>query len=120
MFSQFNEILKRFCSTSGGFLTRMNSEKMSPFKVQMNLDIPNLEGNIDAESVDNWVQQLESYYSMNQLSKAKNITIVSLNMSTYVHCWWEKLSTKMEKDGDPIKKLDKFFEYIQKDFYPPE
>ena len=52
----------------------------------MNLDILNVEGKIDAESVDNWVQQLESYYVVNQLSKAENITIASLKMSTFIHC----------------------------------
>ena len=50
----------------------------------MNLDIPNIEGNIDTESVDNWVQQLESYYSMNQLSEDEKITIASLKMLTSV------------------------------------
>ena len=68
----------------------------------MNLDILNLEGNIDADSVDNWVQQLEPYYTLNQLSEAEKITITSLKMSTFVHCWWENLSTKMEKEEDPI------------------
>ena len=48
----------------------------------MNLDIPNLDGKIDAESVENWVQQLESYYTVNQLSEVEKITIASLNMST--------------------------------------
>ena len=47
-----------------------HSDKIIPFKVKMNLDIPNLEGKIDADSVENWVQQLESYYFVNQLSKA--------------------------------------------------
>ena len=64
---------------------RPHSDKISPFKVQMDLDIPNLEGNIDMESVNNWVQQLESYYAANQLFEAKNITIASLKMSTSVH-----------------------------------
>ena len=50
----------------------------------MNLDIPNLEGNIDTEFVENWVQQLESYYFMIKLSEAKKITIASLKMSTFV------------------------------------
>ena len=64
---------------------RSNSNKINPFKVQMNLEISNLKGKIDVESVKNWVQQLESYYSMNQLSEADYITIASLNMSTSVH-----------------------------------
>ena len=54
----------------------------------MNLNIPNLEGNINANSVDNWVQQLESYYYVNQLSEVENITIVSL-----------KVGESIDKDG---------------------
>ena len=61
------------------------------------MDIPNLEGKIGVESIDNWVQQLESYYVLNQLSEVEKITIASLKMSTSVHLWWENLSTKMEK-----------------------
>ena len=82
------------------------------------MDITNIKGNIDTKSVDNWVQQLESYYSVNQLSKVKNITIASLKMSTSVHCWWENLSTKMEKEGDPIDTWVKFVEHVRKEFYP--
>ena len=62
-----------------------HSNKIGPFKLQMNLDTPNLEGNIDAKYVDNWVQQLHSYYSMNQLSEKEKITIASLKMSTSMH-----------------------------------
>ena len=67
----------------------------------MNLDIPNLEGKIDMKSVDNWVQQLESYYFVNKPSEVENITIASLKMSSSIHCWWENLSTMMENKGDP-------------------
>ena len=66
----------------------------------MNLDILNCEGKIDAESVDNWVQQLESYYFVNQLSETEKITISSLKMLTSVHCWWQNLTPKMEREGD--------------------
>ena len=78
----------------------------------MNMDTPNIEGNIGVESVDNWVQQLESYYYVNQLLEIENITIASLKMSTYVHCWWDNLSTKMEQEGDPIDMWEKCFDYI--------
>lgn len=62
MYEHFNEILARLTSSFGSTLvsnsTRNAFDKASPFKVQMNLDIPNLEGKIDAEFVDNCVQQL--------------------------------------------------------------
>ena len=86
----------------------------------MNLDIPNLEGNIDVESVNNWVQQLESHYSVNQLSEAEKITIASLEMTTSVHCWLENLLTKMEQEGDPIDTWDKIVSYVRKESYPPK
>ena len=98
MFTQFSEILMRVASTSGESSTRPHSGKISPFKVKMNLDIPNLEGKIDAESIENWVQQLESYFAVNQLSEVEKITIASVKMSTSVHYWWENLSTKMDKE----------------------
>ena len=91
---------------------RPHSDKISPFKVQTNLDIPNLEGKIDVESIDNWVQQLESYYYVNRLSEAENITIASLKMSTSIHCLWDNLSTEMEKEVDTIDTWVKFVEYV--------
>ena len=78
----------------------------------MNLDIPNLEDNICMESIDNWVQQLESYYAVNQLSEAVKITIASLKMSTSVHCWLENISTNMGKEDSPIDTWEKFVEYV--------
>ena len=80
----------------------------------MNLDILNLEGQIDTESIDNWVQQLESYFVVNQLSEVENITIMALNMSSSIHCWWDNISTKMEKEEDPIESWAKFVEYVRK------
>ena len=86
MFAQFSEILMRVIANSRESSTQSHSDKISPFKVQLNLDISNLEGKIDTESVDNWVQQLEYYYSVNQLSKEEKMNIASLKMSTSVHC----------------------------------
>ena len=86
----------------------------------MNLNILNLEGKIDAESVNNWVQQLESYYSLNQLSEAEKITITSLKISNCIHWWRENLSPKMEKEGNPIDTWIKFVKYVRKEFYPPK
>ena len=57
---------------------------------------------------------------VNQLSEVENITIASLKMSTSVHCWWENLSTNMEKEEDPIDTWVKFVKYVWKEFYPPK
>ena len=31
----------------------------TPFKVQVNFDIPNFEGKVDADAADNWLSKLE-------------------------------------------------------------
>ena len=80
--------------------------------MKMNLDISNLGGNIYVESIDNSIQQLKYYYFVSQLSKTEKITITSLKMSTFVHCWWENLSTKMEKEEYSIDTWVKFVEYV--------
>ena len=85
MFTPLSDILMQVTSNFGESSTRHHSDKINPFKVKINLDILNLEGNIDAESIDNWVQQLESYYAVNQISEDKKITIASLKISTFVH-----------------------------------
>ena len=97
IFTKFSEIIMRFTSISRESSERPHSNKIIPFKVKMNMDIPNIEGKIDVELVDNWVQQLESCDSVNQLSEVEKITIASLKMSNSVQCRWENLSTKMEK-----------------------
>ena len=65
MFNQFSEILMQFISKFEESSMRPHSSKIGPFKVQINLDILNLEQKVDIEFVDNWVQQLQSYYFMN-------------------------------------------------------
>ena len=95
---------------------RIDFDKVIPFKVQMKLDIPNLEGNIDEQYGDSWIQQLESYFSPNQISEAEKLTLRYLKMSTSVHCWWENLSTKSKVDNNSINTWEKFVEHVKKEF----
>ena len=57
MYEPFNQILSwitnSICLTSIRNPMRIDFDKVIPFKVQMKLDIPNLEGNIEEEYVDN-------------------------------------------------------------------
>ena len=99
--------------------TRIDFDKVIPFKVQMKLDIPNLEGNIDEQYGDSWIQQLESYFSANQLYEAEKVTLRYLQMSTSVqYYWWENLSTKSQVDSNSIDTWEIFFEHVKKEFYP--
>jgi hypothetical protein len=40
----------------------------APFKVQINFDIPIFEGQIDADSIDKWLNLLEGYFFVHNFS----------------------------------------------------
>jgi hypothetical protein len=61
----------------------------SPFKVQVNFDIPVFEGQIDAEALDKWLNMLEGYFSVHNFSDKENITLALLKYLPHVKHWWE-------------------------------
>jgi hypothetical protein len=70
MMDSFTQILWRLAtcdaSSSNGFAT--------PFKVQINFDIPIFEGQIDRDVVDKWLNLLEGYFFVHNFSNRENIT----------------------------------------------
>ena len=73
MMSKFSEILKtqKVPNSVAPFHGNM------PFKVQVNFDIPNFEGKVNTEAVDNWLAKLERYFSVNNFSDAEKNYIFS-------------------------------------------
>jgi hypothetical protein len=76
MMDNFAQILRRLptgeASSSSGHAT--------PFKVQVNFDIPLFEGLIDADVVDKWLNLLEGYFSVHNFSDRENITFALLKV----------------------------------------
>ena len=64
MMDSFTQILLRMLATVSASSTSMQFGDATPFKVQVNFDIPLFEGNIDADTLDNWVNVLEGYFSV--------------------------------------------------------
>lgn len=52
--------------------------RYTPFKMQVNFDIPTFQGTIDADVIDDWVSKLERYFSVNQFSDEEKITFTLL------------------------------------------
>ena len=61
----------------------------SPFKVQVNFDIPVFEGQIDAEALEKWLTLLEGYFSIHNFSDKEKITFALLKALHHVKHWWE-------------------------------
>jgi hypothetical protein len=66
----------------------------TPFKVQVNFDIPLFEGLIDSDVVDKWLNMIEGYFSVHNFSNRKNITFALLKDIPHVKDWWDNYSKK--------------------------
>ena len=92
MMDSFMQILRRLptCDTSS------SSRGAAPFKVQINFNIPVFEGQIDADGVDKWLNQLERYFSIHNFSNRENITFTVVKSVPHVKDWWETFYEKKE------------------------
>jgi hypothetical protein len=98
MMENYSHILQR---SSIATYTSSSSDHFggtSPFKVQDNFDIIIFEGQIDADSLEKWLNLLEGYFSVHNFSDREKITFALLKVVPHVKHWWEtyweKISTK--------------------------
>ena len=78
MMDSFSQILLRMLVAASAYSTSIQFEDATPFKVQVNFDIPLFEGNIDADALDNWLNVLEGYFSVHNFFDRENITFALL------------------------------------------
>jgi hypothetical protein len=65
MMEKFFQILQRLPMTATeAYSTSNHFASVTPFKVQVNFDIPLFEGQIDAYALEKWLNLLEGYYSV--------------------------------------------------------
>jgi hypothetical protein len=70
MMENFVQILQRLPTGEAS----SSSIHATPFKVQINFDIPLFEGLIVVDVVDKWLNLLEGYFSVHNFSDRENIT----------------------------------------------
>ena len=62
---------------------------VTPFKVQVNFDIPIFEGQIDANVIDKWLNLLEGYFFVHDFSGQEKITFTLLKATPHVKNSWK-------------------------------
>jgi hypothetical protein len=70
MMDNFAQILRRLPIGD----TYSSSSHATPFKVQVNFDIPLFEGLIDVDVVDKWPNRLKGYFSIHNFFDREKIT----------------------------------------------
>ena len=84
----FTHILRWILEAATAPSTSSRFGDATPFKVQVNFDIPLFEGNINADSLDNWLNVLEGYFSVHNFSDREKITFALLKAVPHVQNWW--------------------------------
>jgi hypothetical protein len=99
MMDNFAQIIQQI-STGGASTSRSHFGGATPFKVQVNFDIPIFDGQIDAYAIDRWLSLLEGYFSVHDFSNREKIIFALLKAAPHVKDWWETYS-EQEGKGEP-------------------
>ena len=83
MIENFAQILQRL-PIGGASASSSHSGGVTPFKVQVNFDIPIFEGQIDAHVIDRWLNLLEGYFSVLDFSDKEKIIFSLLKDAPHV------------------------------------
>jgi hypothetical protein len=67
--------------------TRNNFEGATPFKVHVSFDIPIFEGQINADTLDKWLNQLEGYFFVHNVFDREKIIFALLKALPHVKHW---------------------------------
>jgi hypothetical protein len=89
------------------------------FKVEVKVDIKPCQDEIDVLKLNRWLQQLEVYFSVNNIGEDKNISFVELKLEGHAQIWWEIHTKMIRVEGDPlVTKWEVFETLINSQFYP--
>jgi hypothetical protein len=89
MMDNFAQILQWLPMSTEAYSTSIHFIVATPFKVQVNFDIPLFEGQIDVDALDKWLNFLEGYYSVQNFPDSEKITFPLLKSLPHVRAWWE-------------------------------
>jgi hypothetical protein len=78
MMENFSHILQCLSIATCISSSKKHFGSTSPFKVQVNFDIPVFESQIDADALDKWLNLLEGYFSVHNFSDREKITFALL------------------------------------------
>ena len=94
----------------------------TPFKVQINFNIPIFEGQIDVNVIDKWLKLLQGYFFVQNFSDGENITFVLLKVVLHVKDWWDTFCEKNKIEGSTLFAIaptwDSFRDGIKEQYYP--
>jgi hypothetical protein len=121
MMENFAHILQRLSIATSASSSSGHFGGTSPFKVQVNFDIPIFEGQIDVDALEKWLNLLEGYFSVQNFSDRENITFALLKALPHVKHWWETYWEKSSTEESGIYGVeptwDFFVDVVKEQYY---
>jgi hypothetical protein len=122
MMDNFSQILRRLPTTTDTSSSSNHFGGTTPFKVQVNFDIPVFEGQIDADALEKWLNILEGYFSVHNFSNRENITFALLKVVPHVKNWWETYCEKNSTEESGMFEVKPTWDFlwmsIKEQYYP--
>jgi hypothetical protein len=118
MMDNFTQILRRL-PTGEAY---SSSDHTTPFKVQVNFDIPLFEGLINADFIDKWLNLLEGYFPVHNFSDREKITVALLKVIPHVKDWWDTYYEQRAMEESTMFVVaptwDSFRDATKEQYYP--
>jgi hypothetical protein len=100
----------------------IHMDHATPFKLQINFDIPIFEVQIDADVVDKWLNLLEGYFSVHNFSNREKITFSLFKAIPRVKYWLETFYEQKEIEETALFSImatwESFRDSIKEQYYP--
>ncbi|XP_074305230.1 uncharacterized protein LOC141640277 [Silene latifolia] len=85
----------------------------------LKLDIPEFEGELDAEKFLDWVRQAERVFEYKGYDEHKQFKVATLKMTKYASLWYENLKKQRRREGkSKIGTWNKLKKHLQNRFMP--
>ncbi|XP_031500273.1 uncharacterized protein LOC116264278 [Nymphaea colorata] len=86
-----------------------------PFKVEAKIDIPVFDGSIDAEKLDSWLAQMETYFILYEFPGTERVAFARLKLTNHALAWWNGILASQEGHGIT---WEEFKRLLRLEFYP--
>ncbi|OMO94682.1 Retrotransposon gag protein [Corchorus capsularis] len=87
--------------------------------MEVRIEIPIYDGELDPEKLNGWIKQLEVYFSTKPYTDQQRISFARLRLGNHAVTWWESFNPGLEAEGmAPIQTWQEFTAAIKNQFYP--
>nr|GFB64478.1 hypothetical protein [Tanacetum cinerariifolium] len=84
-----------------------------PFKVEARIDIMTYDGTIDAEKVNSWINQLETYFTLYGFCSKEKVIFARIKLVSHALAWWNSMLKRLSEEVT----WKVFTSLLQQEFY---